>query len=110
MFFKKRAAAPAQINTGMLFLELATQLYKGLGRADGTSLLSATLEFDKQQRVINIKNLLIDGVLRMPPLGTVTAMNDVAEPMTGLPANQKLKALAIRIEGGRISTDAEYLL
>src|SRR5437764_566655 len=68
--FKKKSTTPAPLNIGILFVQLGTELYRDLGKADGTSSLSATLEFDNQQRIVNIKNPLVDGVPKVPSFDT----------------------------------------
>lgn len=111
MFFKKKVATPTSfVDMGKLFIDIATQLYSSLGDVGGKSSLSAVLEFDDQQRVISVKDLFVDGVLRMPPADTIAAMNVLAQPMVSAPADQKLRSLKISILDGRISTDVRYLV
>lgn len=94
----------------MLFVQLGTELYRDLGKADGTSALSATLEFDGQQRIVNIKNPFVDGVLKVPPFDTIVKLNELAQPMASLPKDQKLNFLTIKVKDGQINTEVKYLV
>lgn len=109
MFFKKKVPDDHAINFVTLFVRIGAELYEGIGVPDGSSTVTALLEFDDQQRVNNIKNPLVDGVPKIPPFETIENINNLAAPLASLADNQKLRALNIEIENGQVNTKAEYL-
>lgn len=109
MFFKKKSPSNHAFDTAMLFVQIGAELYEGIGLADGSSTVTASLEFDDQQRVNNISNPLVDGIPKIPPSETIEAINNLAAPLASLPENQRVKALEIEIENGQINTNAKYL-
>ena len=109
MFFKKKSPNTHAFDTAMLFVQIGAELYEGIGLADGSSTVTALLEFDDRQRVSSIKNPVVDGSPKVVPFETIEAINTLAAPLAGLPENQKLKSLKIEIENGQINTNTEYL-
>lgn len=70
-------------NLGEFFNQIATEIYRGVGKADGSSEISLILEFDQQQRVSNTVNPVIDGQHKVLPFQTIEKVNEMV--------NQKLK-------------------
>ncbi|MFZ1801517.1 MAG: hypothetical protein WBP14_03800 [Candidatus Saccharimonas aalborgensis] len=109
MFFKKKSPSNHAFDTATLFAQIGAELYEGIGLADGSSTVTALLEFDEQQRVSNIKNPLVDGTPKIPPFETIEAINNLAAPLASLPENQRVRALEIEIENGQVNINAKYL-
>lgn len=109
MFFKKKTLVlsdPAP-NLGPLYTELATELYYGIGAAD-TMVLTATLEFDNEQRIASVKNPTVNGYTELPKPETIEKLNIIAAPLRSLPRMYQLKSLEVSLRDGRISTNAIY--
>lgn len=109
MFFRKKTPTPAQLDLGGIAAQLGTELYRGVGKPDGSSSLSATIEFDEKRRIANIKDPLVDGMPTVPPFATVESMNRIAEPLKNLPADQLLRSVTVQVEGGRLNVQLQYL-
>lgn len=96
-------------NTAAFFVEIGTELYRGIGAPDGSSEVSATIQFDEQQRVSNIVNPLVDGKPKIPPFQTVETITSLTTAkLQNAPANYKVKSLAINVKGAEVTTQAEY--
>lgn len=108
MFFKKKTPTSWQENLSRLLLELGTELYRGVGPADGSASLSATLEFDDSQRIETIENVLVDDLPKLPTFATVEKLNTIATPLQQLPSGRRLKTVAISIEHGKVNVRPMY--
>lgn len=96
-------------NLAPFFIEVASELYRGIGAPNGQSEVSATIEFDQQQRVGNIRNPLVDGKPKIPPFQAVEKISDMmSSKFRNAPNNYKVKSLEVSIKSGDVNTQAQY--
>jgi len=108
MFFKKRMPTVPPENLSRLLIELGTELYRGVGPADGSAALSATLVFDDSQRVETIRNLRVNGLSKLPPFETVERLNIIAAPLRQLTPDNRPASVVISIERGKVNVRPHY--
>lgn len=96
-------------NTAEFFIEVASELYRGIGTPDGQAEVTATIEFDQQQRVSNILNPMVNGTPKIPPFQTVEKISEMtSNKLRNAPANYQVKSLYVKIKGGEVDTQAKY--
>jgi hypothetical protein len=96
-------------NFGAFLIEVATEFYKGIGTLDGQSEVTATLEFDEQQRISNILNPTVNGTLKVVPFQTVEKISDMmSSKLRNAPTKYKVRSLSVQIKNGDVNTNAQY--
>ena len=106
---KQQPEEPQQnINLGPFFIEVASAFYRGVGKDDGSSEVTATLEFDEQHRVTNVKNPTVDGAPAVPQPEMLEEINSMTTELNTLPSIHHIKALSFSIKDGAVQTDASY--
>ncbi len=108
MFFKKKPTVQP-LDMGALIVDLARELYRGLGNPGGMSAVSATLVLDESQQIATIDQPVVDGAPKMPSPEAVESMNVLLRPLANAPENLKLKSLGISFKDGQFDTDIKYL-
>ena len=110
MFGKKNKTFVSNgvIDLGPLFIDVASVFYQSLSASGGTDDVSAVLEFDKQQRVINIKNPTVNGKPKVPNLKSLEVINKLTTQIYGLSEINHLKELAISVVDGHVSANPTY--
>ncbi len=96
-------------NLGTFLNELGSEVYRGVGKPDGTSEISVSFEFDQMQRVSNTINPMVDGEPKVLPFQVVEKVNDMMTfKLKNAPANYKIKRLDLTIRKGEVFTNAQY--
>lgn len=110
MFGKKNKAFVSNgvVNLGPLFIDVASVFYQSLSASGGTDDVSAVLEFDKQQRVISIKNPTLNGKPKLPNPNSLEVINKLTTQIYGLSEINHLKELAISVIGGHLNAIPTY--
>lgn len=96
-------------NLAAFLIEVATELYKGIGTPDGQAEVTANLEFDEQQRISNIANPMVNGELKVVPFQTVEKISEMmGGKLKNAPAKYKIRSLRVEIKKGEVNTTPQY--
>ena len=70
--------------------------------------LSATLEIDEQSRVSRIVQPVANGVPYVPTMDAITWLNQVLEPFTRAPANERAVSFTFTFDDGQMDASFGY--
>lgn len=110
MFGKKNKALLTNgvVDLGPLFIDIALVFYQSLSASGGTDDVSAILEFDKQQRVINIKNPTVNEKPKLPNPKSFEVINKLTTQIYKSSEINHLKELAISVVDGHLNANPTY--
>ena len=97
-------------NLAAFFIEVSSELYKGIGTPDGLAEVTAVIEFDEQtQRVANVHNPLVNGAPKIPSFQAVGKVSEMmSTKFRNAPSNYKVKTLEVNIKDGEVTAQAQY--